>query len=225
MLFSVVEYNNNYSNEMESPLNSLDSLDTELLSQPCSTTYAKNLEIPNKILKNYSRTKLLTDIDSDLNYVREVLECAGFDKNGFNMAWYSSDQPLSPLTFDEVEDSRWPHGAECSEENISVLCRHQLLFDLVNEVIIQIYEKSFTYYPKELSSGCRVHTMHGKFHDEEVLKTISKSLVLKPELDDPVTRDYGQDDGWMNLQMESECVALELEDLIFDELLEELICS
>lgn len=228
-LFSGVEYNYNYSDERDSPLNLLDSLDTGILSQSCSTTYPENLENPNKSVKNHNHIEFHTDDDADLNYVREVLERAGFNENGFHVAWYSSDQPLSPLLFDEVEESWWPHEAECSEENINTVCRHQLLFDLVNEVIIEIYERSFTYYPTELSSSCRVRPMHGRFHDEEVLKSIRESLGLKPELDqtldDPVTQDYAKDDGWMNLQMESECVALELEDLIFDELLEELICS
>lgn len=205
-----VEYNYNYSDERDSRLNLLDSLDTGILSQSCSTTYPEN---PNKSVKNHNRVEFHTGDSADLNYVREVLERAGFNENGFHAAWYSSDQPLSPLLLDEVSECWWPHEAEC-------IGRHQLLFDLVNEVILEIYERSFTYYPKELSSSCRVRPMHGRFHDEEVLK----SIRLDQTVDDPVTQDYAkEDDGWMNLQMESECVALELEDLIFDQLLEEMV--
>ncbi|KAK1357278.1 hypothetical protein POM88_050534 [Heracleum sosnowskyi] len=217
--------NTNNSHERGSPLHSFNSLDADFVSQSCSSeTYLENPKTKNQI-----HTKLQTDDDADLNYAREILKVAGFNKNGFHEEWYLSEQPLSPLIFDEVEESWWPLGSECSQENLILLYHHQLLFDLINEVMLHIYETSFTYYPRALSTSCQVHPLHIANYEEEVLKSLSKHIVLKPELDqqldDPVPRDLAKADGWMNLQMDSECVALELEDFIFDELLEELICS
>lgn len=215
----------NYSHERESPLHSFNSLDADFVSP----WYSSEAYLENPKTKNRIHTKLHIDDDADLNYAREILKMADFKKNGFQEEWYSSEQPLSPLIFNEVEESWWPHESECSEENLILLYHHQLLFDLINEVMLHIYETSSTYYPRALSTSCQVHPLHSANYEDKVLKSLSKHIVLKPELDqqldDPVPRDLAKADGWMNLQMDSECVALELEDFIFDELLKELTCS
>ncbi|KAL1827557.1 hypothetical protein ACET3Z_005969 [Daucus carota] len=217
----------NYSHERESPLHSFNSLDADYVPQSCSSKMYTGKDLKSFRTKNHIHSRLHSDDDADLSYAREILKVAGFNENGFHGEWYSSEQPLSPLIFNEVEESWWPHESECSQANLILLYHHQLLFDLINEVILQIYETSFTYYPRALSTSCQVHPLHSTSHDDEVLKSLTKWIVLKPELDqqldDPVPRDLAKADGWMNLQMYSECVVLELEDFIFDELLEELI--
>lgn len=63
--------------------------------------------------------------------------------------------------------------------------------------------------------------------NEEVCNNVGTLLRLKPEqesIDTIVDQDLKMDDGWMNLQLESACLALELEDMIFNDLLEELRC-
>ena len=61
---------------------------------------------------------------------------------------------------------------------------------------------------------------------QEVWTKVSRTLAFQPEydqsLDDIVARDLVKD-AWMNLQAEAEFVALELEDLVFDELLDEIL--
>ena len=61
----------------------------------------------------------------------------------------------------------------------------------------------------------------------EVWTNISWYLSWRPEadqsLDNNVTRDLAKSDGWMNLQFEVECIGLELEDMIFDDLLDEFL--
>ncbi|XP_028058961.1 protein TRM32-like [Camellia sinensis] len=183
----------------------------------------------SKSVKNHSRVELCTNDNADFNYVSDILECSGFNENGFHGPWYSQDQPLNPLVFDEVEDC-WPHESQHYEEKIYACFHHQLLFDIINEVLLQIYDSSFPYYPKALSSNCRICPMPVRYHVlDEVWARISKTLSLRPRVDQSVdhvvSHDLGTDDGWMNLQLESECVALALEDMIFDELLEEVMCS
>lgn len=109
-------------------------------------------------------------------------------------------------------------------------CNHLLLFDLINEVLIEIYERSYHYCPKPLSSLCRIHPMPvGYSVLKEVWVRISCYLRYKPHddqsFDKIMSRDMSRDDGWMDLQFESECVGIEVEDLIFEELLEELLVS
>lgn len=224
MLHSGSENAYNYSHERESPLHSFNSLDADFVSQSCcSKTYLENPKTKNDI-----HSKLHTDDDADLNYVREILKVAGLNKNGFHEEWYSSEQPLSPFIFDEVEESWWPLESECSQENLILLYHHQLLFDLINEVMLHLHETSSTYYPRALSTSCQVNPLRETSNELEVLKNLGKYIGLQSELDqplnEPVERDLAKADGWMNLQIDSECVALELDDIIFDELLEELIC-
>ncbi|CAA3013690.1 Hypothetical predicted protein [Olea europaea subsp. europaea] len=165
------------------------------------------------------------ETDSNSYYVRHILEKSGIVENAFDIAWHSSDQPLSPELFEEVE-ANWNWNQEQSQ---LTGWHHQQLFDVVNEALIQIYDKSFPYYPKALSSSCRVRPMPVRSHFiEEVSTSIGDLLNFKPEekesLDSIIAYDLENDYRWMNLQLESETVALDLEDVIFDELLEEVIC-
>jgi hypothetical protein len=168
--------------------------------------------------------------DADFNYVRLVLELSGFNKTEHLGTWYSLEQPLSPSLFKELEALLHPELEDYGEENECSCDDHRLLFDLINDTLLEVYERSFTYFPKAFSFNHHIRPMPKGHHLlEEVWERLSSHLSLRPELDqsldDVVARDMTKGAGWMNLQFDNECVALELEDLIFDELLDELICS
>ncbi|XP_023753832.1 protein TRM32 [Lactuca sativa] len=178
--------------------------------------------------KSSKRKKQYKD-DDDYSYVKGILERSGFIKNGFEQTWCSSNQLLNPFLFQEIE-SEYVHDPDQFEEELSELSHRLLIFELVDDVLVTMYERSLTYYPKSLSSLCRIHPApSGQVLVDEVWKRVSRLVELKPDmsesLDYIVSRDLGSDDGWMNLQLDSECVALDLEDLILDEILEELLCE
>ncbi|XP_071737852.1 uncharacterized protein [Rutidosis leptorrhynchoides] len=165
--------------------------------------------------------------DDDFTYVKQILEHSGFIKNGFEQTWHTSNQPLDPFVFQEIE-SQYFHDPERFAEEINELSHRLLIFDLVDDVLFGMYERSLSYYPKALSSFCHVRRPPSGPHVvDEVWKRVSRMVNLKPDsndsLDDIVSRDMKNDDGWMNLQLDSECVGLELEDLIFEEILEEML--
>nr|GFA31950.1 hypothetical protein [Tanacetum cinerariifolium] len=165
--------------------------------------------------------------DDDFGYVKQILERSGFIKHGFEKTWYSTNQPLDPFVFQEIE-SQYFHDPELFAEEMNELSHRLLIFDLVDDVLLTMYERSLTYYPKALSSFCHIsRAPTGASVLNEVWKRVSRLLNLKPDmsesLDSIVSRDLRSDDGWMNLQLDSECVGLDLEDLIFDELLEEIL--
>ncbi|KAK4725006.1 hypothetical protein R3W88_027785 [Solanum pinnatisectum] len=157
---------------------------------------------------------------AEFNYVKDVLNLSGFSGNEF----------MNLSVFEELGGS-FLSQPECSgyaeeSENYDQL----LLFDLINEVLLQLYEKSSLYWPKALTSRSYIHPMlHvGYYLLEEVWKDVSWWLSFKLEndqslLDDAASRDLDKRDNWMNLQFDAECVGLELEELIFDDLLDELI--
>ncbi|KAL6967519.1 hypothetical protein U1Q18_033327 [Sarracenia purpurea var. burkii] len=199
------------------------SVDSECRS--CSEN-PENINTANKNAKNHRHIELCTIDNADFNYVSNILKSSGFDGNGFLGPWHSMEQPLNPLLFEEVE-AGWPHEPSCSGDETFAYWHHQLLFDLINEVLIQIYDSSITYYPRALSFSCRIRPMSmGYPFLEEVWERISRTLSSRegvgPSVDCVVTEDLRKDDGWMDLRLETECVALELEDMIFDELLEEI---
>ncbi|KAA8516430.1 hypothetical protein F0562_016723 [Nyssa sinensis] len=141
--------------------------------------------------------------------------------------WHSADQPLDPSMFEEVEGCLLP-DPNCPGNEEGGSCYHLLLFDLINEILLEVHERSFTYWPMPLSSCSHIRPMPAGYHVlEEVWANISCYLSWRPEveqsLDDAVSRDLAKGDGWMNLQFDAECVGLELEDMILDDLLDELI--
>lgn len=174
----------------------------------------------------------LVQVDSKdkayFDYVRNVLELSGFNWHESLGTWLSDYQPLDPSVLEEVE------GCVLLDPNCSGNeggnCNHLLLFDLINEVLMEIYERSFSYCPMRLSTLSHIHPMPAGHHVlEEVWAYISWYLRLTPEVDETldfiVSRDMAKDNEWMNLQFDAECLGIELEELIFEDLLEELIVS
>ncbi|XP_059647037.1 uncharacterized protein LOC132293530 [Cornus florida] len=200
---------------MDSPTLAESKVDLEKKGTP---TKQFNIDFPQVLVD--------TEDLAEFNYVRDVLELSGFSRNEFLGTWHSVDQPLDPSMFEEVEG----YETDDSENEEGANSNNLLLFDLINEVLLEIYERSFMYCPIRLSSRSHIHPMPVGFHVlEEVWANISCCLRCRPEvdqsLDDAVSRDLAKSDGWMNLQFDAECVGLELEDMIFDDLLEELICT
>lgn len=140
------------------------------------------------------------------------------------------ETPLDPTVIKELENNIQLE-LEGSMEEGQGKCDPQLLFDLVNEVLIEIYERSYTYFPRPFifNSRSRAYSRLGQNLVEEVWKKVDIYSSLQPELDESLdhvmVQDFARDDVWMDLQGENECVALEVEDWIFDELLEEIITS
>ncbi|XP_003543514.2 protein TRM32 isoform X2 [Glycine max] len=176
--------------------------------------------------RNASVTAEDTDNTSDFKYVKNILEFSGYLRNEHTQMPYTVDQPLKPSIFKDL-DATLRHEIEPSEEET---INHQLLFNLVNEVLLEIYGRSPTYFPRPFSFNPRLHSMpKGNYLLNEVWNSVNSYLNLKPELDqtldDVVGRDLAKGKGWMILQEEEEYVALELEEMIMDELLDEFIFS
>ncbi|CAN1190137.1 Protein TRM32 [Linum perenne] len=157
------------------------------------------------------------------DYVKGILDISGFSRKELLGAWHSNDQPLDPAVFSEAA------GGEHDDNN-----EHLPMFDLINELLMEIYAKSHTYCPKPLSWLSHIKLMPiGSRVLKEVWGNVKWSLNSAQDhhhlendhhlLDFLVGRDFEKSDGWMNLQFDCECVGLELEDWIFDDILDELV--
>ncbi|KAM0003953.1 putative protein TRM32 [Helianthus debilis subsp. tardiflorus] len=188
--------------------------------------FQENLEKEIKTVNNKKQMDSSTK-DDDFTYVKKILERSGYIKNGFQQTWHSTNPPLDPFVFQQIE-SHYVHDPERLAEEVNELSHRLLIFDLVDEVLLTMYERSCTYYPKELSSYCHISPApNGSLVFDEVWKSVSRLLGFEHDinesLNDIVTRDLKSDDGWMNLQLDYESVGLDLEDLILDEVLEEVV--
>ncbi|KAL2326582.1 hypothetical protein Fmac_025640 [Flemingia macrophylla] len=195
----------------------------------------ENVQNLGTLSKNFNYEIPCIEVDASheaaFNYVRKVLELSGFSSHDFFGIWYSDNQPVDPSLYEEVEGCLLldPHcsGNSCEGQP----CNHMLLFDVINEGLSEIFGASYSYYPRPLSSLSHVHSLPA---GDNVLPKVwaiiswylnSPTMGLYPPLDYYVSRDLSKNDGWMNLQFDSECVGLELDDMIFDDLVEEIITT
>lgn len=178
---------------------------------------------PNNVVqKTEIRTKKLnyeipqihvdTKLKEEFNYVKYVLEISGFTTNESTSAWHSRDTPLDPSLYEEMENDPEFCGKVSGE------CNHHVLFDLINETMLEIYGRSYGYLPSSIV-GC--HVLH------KVWTLMSKPLCLGykvgQKIDDHVSRDLAKNDGWVNIQFYDEYFGLEVDHMIFHDLLKEIV--
>ncbi|KAL9235304.1 hypothetical protein vseg_010073 [Gypsophila vaccaria] len=172
--------------------------------------------------------------DENLQYVKYVLDLIGFTTTNEQLeAWHSPDQPLDPALFDGIEICCpfEPKPSPNKETAVMTSSHRKLVFDLINEALFDTHENSYTYYPKALTSSCIVHSKSKSTSRvvEQVWKFVREFLRWQPELDSELNYAVEHDltrykSGWSNLQTDCELLAIDLEDWIFSELLDEIVC-
>ncbi|MED6181823.1 hypothetical protein PIB30_023034 [Stylosanthes scabra] len=212
--------------ELDIQGSSMDELKTESPSK--ESIYSSPSSLPNandstENVTNKSPENIFQDIDNDSNfrYVKAILQFSGFMENDQILTRHTIDQRLKPSLIMEMESS--------IEDNTKANDQ-QLLFNLVDEVLLDIYDRSSNHFPRPFAFNYRLHPVpKGHYLLNEVWSSVKSYLSLRPELDqtldDVVRCDLARRSSWMNLQQEEEQVAIELEDMILDDLLDELVFS
>ncbi|CAN6442596.1 unnamed protein product [Victoria cruziana] len=156
---------------------------------------------------------------NDFTFVKDVLRASGLRGDESPTQWHSREQPMDPLLFDEVESL--PTG------NINMVtgCNHQLLFDCINEALLEIYDRSCT---RLMSLNSRTRPMPiGKYILDEVWAEISWHLEsqsqLYPSVEYLVERDLARSNGWMDVEAEAKSIVIELESLLLNDLLDDAL--
>ncbi|RRT67025.1 hypothetical protein B296_00021491 [Ensete ventricosum] len=160
--------------------------------------------------------------EAEFNYIRNVLMEPGFSGS----AWYSRYQSVDHLLFGEADYTFHVfEAASCDSDNTYL--DHHLLSDLVNEVLFEIYEKSFARGMFLHIDPCVRPIPVGYHILEEVWAKISQHLSSKRQpvhtLENVMAQDFATTDGWLNLQRDAESIGMELVGLILDDLLDELM--
>ncbi|RRT51884.1 hypothetical protein B296_00038981 [Ensete ventricosum] len=157
--------------------------------------------------------------EADFNYVRDALRKSGFNGLEFVGAQHFPKRLVGQLLSDGHE------VASYDSDDLSP--EHQLLFDLIDEILLEISEKySIGNWLSRFDPDTR--TMPGERNIlDEVWRKISSHLSSQTQprhMDERVVaRDYAKNDGWLNLRQDAVCLGVELEDLLLDGLLDELI--
>jgi hypothetical protein len=162
--------------------------------------------------------------EADFQYVKDILKKSGFSCG--EVDWYASNQPVSPVIFEEAENS-------CQEfsmvyDDPHSIARRMLLFDLINEVLLDIYDSSLIIGPWHSRFDSRTRPIPMGLHVlEEVWTKVSDYLSLQwkagQTVDHVVAHDVMRKDGWMNLVYDAECTALDVEDLIVEDFLDDVV--
>lgn len=210
-------------NELENIIEKQEATITDSVKVKESTENAEKVENQSKHM-NYDIT--LSHIPmkdkADFNYVKFVLEISGLTGKECLSAWHSSEHPVDPLLYEEMEND-----LDFCSYGGSGQCNHHVFFDLINETLLELSGRCYCCCSIPFSSshpmpkGC--HTLY------QVWTGMNKSLCLRSKtgltIDDHVSRDLERRDGWVNPQLYAQCVSLELEDLILHDLLEEISCD
>lgn len=177
-------------------------------------------EQANSILTSTSDPEIypricMRDQESEFEYVKAVLEASALSCEDFIGICHSSDQLLHPSLFEELEVSFTQSSSD-----------RKLLFDCTNEVLMEVYERFFGSSP--LLSLVKPNiwpTPTAKHVVREVWKGIDRNLVQEFPftLDQLIGKDMAKAGTWVDLQFDAECIGVEIEDAILEELLEETI--
>ena len=177
--------------------------------------------------------EVIEDYNEEFEYVQHVLDVLGFiggeDQCG---AWESIDETLDPTLFDEIEILCPFEPKPLTKDSVHMTSSdRRVLFHLIIEALVAIHERSFAHYsPTSLSLCLQIRAIsRGNSRVlEEVWEFVSKYINWVLGCDRGfnvlVAHDMTKTSTvWKNNQTEIEYIGLDLEELIFDELLEEIL--
>ncbi|XP_077223690.1 uncharacterized protein LOC143857185 [Tasmannia lanceolata] len=215
--------------ERPSPVSVLESFFSEDSTSPASSV-AKDAELamPRRInfeeednsalrvtAPDINLRACMEDKESKFEYVRTVLKVSGFRCEEFKRMWHFSDQPLDSSLINEVETT----SAQISEDR-------KLIFDCINEVLMEVYERYFSCSPwvSFIKPNPRPIPV-GKNLVREVCEGIDWDLVpqFPCTLDQIIGKDIAKIGHWMDLRFEAECIGSDMEEAILEELMDETI--
>ncbi|CAI0441471.1 unnamed protein product [Linum tenue] len=153
--------------------------------------------------------------DSMLEYIKDVLLASGLNWEEFYLMSDSSDQILDQSSCHEFEF--------CPNQ----LCHDkQLLFNCIDEVLMEIYDCYFGSSPGlSLGNPATIRPIPDMNHTiDEVHERLHWHLLPLPSpltLDQVVKKDMAKNGSWMDLRRDSETTLVDICEAVFEHLIEE----
>ncbi|KAL6569521.1 hypothetical protein OROMI_014035 [Orobanche minor] len=157
----------------------------------------------------------LEDEESAFEYVEAVLLGSGLNWDEFLLRWISLYEILDRSLFEEVElfSSRPRYD-------------QKLLFDTANEALKEVCESYFGCFPNVKPSTRRVPKGMDLIYEVwGVVELLLFRNLQCHSLDHVVRSDLAGSKSWMNIRSDIEFVVYDMEEMIFDELVEEIVLS
>ncbi|KAG6535276.1 hypothetical protein ZIOFF_000241 [Zingiber officinale] len=192
----------------------------ELVNSLDVTASSSNCEAPDGLSTSDSfYIQLDQEDEAEFKYVRDTLMKSNINSSEFIEEWYPQYQPHDPFLFGKVVDT--------FDESETASLDHLLLTDLINEVLLETYEKCFLQNWFLLIHPSPRTIPLGRHLLKEVWMKISKLLNLQRQsnhtLQNAMAQDSANDNRWLNSQWEAEAAGMELECLVLGDLLDELL--
>lgn len=204
----------------------------------------KNVDIGSVLLNDISCPK---ERCADLLYLTNVLVASGFTGNADMIfaQWHSSSNPLDPSLYEKIEDcyrdemqfqtkeldNELSHLDSVYEREVhGRKSEKRLLFCCINEVLLEILSPFFNPRPwVRQSKKSLCHMPVGKQLLEETWRKICYYLYPQSEFqytfENLVAKDLNREVVWLEMQDDIETVGIEVDSLIFNELIEEVVCD
>ncbi|KAI3441790.1 DUF4378 domain-containing protein [Psidium guajava] len=164
-------------------------------------------------LRNFEVEKELV-----FEYVKKVLEVANLNCDDLHLKSQSSDQLIELSVLDKVDF----FGDHLHYDQ-------KLLFDCINEVLLEVFEYNNRCYPSLSFVKCRIWPIPNmKYAVLEVCRGVHWHLLPLPpprSLEQIVQKDMSRMGTWMNLRFDVENIGVEMSEAIIAELIEEILLS
>lgn len=151
-------------------------------------------------------------------FIKAVLLASGMKWDELYMRFHSTTELVDPSICDEVEF--FPN---------QLCCDKKLLFDGINEVLMEVYGRYLVCYPGLTCIKRTVRPVPNmKNAISEVCEGIHWNLLPLPlpsTLDHLVKKDLSKTGAWMDLQFDAEAIIVEIGNAIFEDLVEETVVS
>ncbi|KAJ6955371.1 hypothetical protein NC652_006718 [Populus alba x Populus x berolinensis] len=158
----------------------------------------------------------IDDKESVFEYVKAVVQASGMKWDEFYMRSHSSEQLLDQSIFFEVEFF-----------SNQLCCDKKLLFDSINEVLMEVYGRYFGCFSGLSFVQSNIRPVPDvKSGICEVWEGVSWHLLPLPmphTLDQLVKKDMAKTGTWMNLPYDIETILVEIGEDIFEDLMEEIV--
>ncbi|KAH9775497.1 hypothetical protein KPL71_006425 [Citrus sinensis] len=165
---------------------------------------------PADLKINSSNT--MNEHESLSQYVTAVLQASGTKWEELSMKCHSSDQLLEPSLIDEVE----------LLPNLLTVDK-KLLFDYINEVLLEVYQSHFSCCPRLSFLIPQIRPVQaGTNVVNEVMKCVDLDILFHRQfqtLEELVEKDLGKSrTTWMDIRIDTEVAVTELVESVLEEL-------
>ena len=160
----------------------------------------------------------MNDKDAISAYVKAVMQASGFNWDEVCIKLLSSDQLLDLSLVDEVEFFA-----------NQLCCDQKLLFDCINEVLVEVCQYYFGSSPWVSFTKPNIRpTADMKTAIHEVSKGVYWHLLQPPlprTLDQIVRKDMARTGTWLDARFDAETIGFDMGEAILEDLMEDTILS